>query len=99
MWRLICVATLTIILSGCYHAEVIRSREAPITVDSTMQFNQSNEAFYRGCIVGIAEIHIRANATRRFDMDYARDLCETVRRRLSCTHLNMCIENGGADGI
>jgi hypothetical protein len=95
----ICIAALAIILSGCYHTEVIRSREAPITVDSTMQFNQSDEAFYRGCIAGIAEIHIRANATRRFNMDYAQKLCETVRRQLSCTHLNMCIENEGADGI
>jgi hypothetical protein len=99
MWRYICIATTTIVLSGCYHAEVIRSREAPITVESTMQFNPTDEAFFRGCIAGIAEVHIRANAVRHFDLDYAQQLCETVRRRLSCIHLDMCLERGPANGI
>jgi hypothetical protein len=99
MWRFICIATLTIVLSGCCYAEANLSRNTPITINPTMEFDPNDEAFFRGCIAGIASAHMRAKTSQMFNWEYSRDLCEEVRRNLSCLHLGICDKNHRANKI
>lgn len=100
MWRCICIATLLLIV-GCHQPEVIsHSRQAPIIVDSTMQYDIHDEAIFSGCMAGIAEVHIRANRAAQFDINYVTTLCEEVRKRISCQQLDVCpMEQDGLGGI
>lgn len=90
MWRCICVATIFIFV-GCHQPEVIsHGRQAPIIIDSTMQYSTDDEAVMRGCMAGIAEVHIRANRAAQFNIEYVTALCEEVRKRISCQQFDVC---------
>lgn len=100
MWRCICIATL-LLIAGCHQPEVINhNRQAPIIADSTMQYDINDEAIFRGCMAGIAEVHIRANRAAQFNINYVTALCEEVRKRISCQQLDVCpMQQERAEGI
>jgi len=101
MWRCVCIATILLFVVACYPPSLLNeNRSAPVVIDSTMQFNANDEAVFRGCIEGIHEIHRRAGRPTEFNLSYAQNLCEAVRRRMACTHLNICeMSDDEADGI
>lgn len=101
MWRCICIAASLLFMVACHPPEVINhSRQAPIIVDSTMQYDTNDEAVVRGCMAGIAEVHIRANRAAQFNIIYVTALCEEVRKRISCQQFDVCpMHRGRAGGI